>query len=147
MFNHQYVSAQYFPPVWFAPGDEYHLLPEERSQEGGIGHGSKSKKKKRWIEREGKILVFDTPEDVDRFIKSESKDITVKAKKKSVKQNTQKPVEIIDKQEIKSLSIAYNYRQTLYYADQIGDIDRIIKIYRELQKREEEDIELLLIAS
>lgn len=29
MFNHQYFSAQYFPPVWFAPGDESHLLPHE----------------------------------------------------------------------------------------------------------------------
>jgi hypothetical protein len=29
VFNHQYFSAQYFPPVWFAPGDESHLLPHE----------------------------------------------------------------------------------------------------------------------
>lgn len=30
MFSRQYWSAQYFDPVWFAPGDESHLLPEER---------------------------------------------------------------------------------------------------------------------
>lgn len=29
MFNHQYLLSTYFPSVWFAPGDESHLLPEE----------------------------------------------------------------------------------------------------------------------
>lgn len=29
MFDHTYLSSQYFPAVWFAPGDESHLLPEE----------------------------------------------------------------------------------------------------------------------
>ncbi len=29
MFSHPYWSAQYFPPVWFAPGDESAAPPEE----------------------------------------------------------------------------------------------------------------------
>ena len=145
MFNHQYFSAQYFPPVWFAPGDDSHLLEEERQQEGGIGHG-KGGKKKRWIERDGKILIFDTPDDVESFIQSEvieDKPKQQESKRSKVKQNN--PVDIIDKQEIERLSVVYEYRRQLYHADQIGDISRIIAIYKELQQREEDDIELLLM--
>lgn len=145
MFNHQYFSAQYFPPVWFAPGDDSHLLEEERQQVGGIGHG-KGGKKKRWIERDGKILIFDTPDDVESFIQSEViEDKPKQQESKRSKAKPNNPVDIIDKQEIERLSVVYEYRRQLYHADQIGDISRIIAIYKELQQREEDDIELLLM--
>jgi len=145
VFNHQYFSAQYFPPVWFAPGDDSHLLEEER-QHGGVGHGSKGGKKKRWIERDGKILIFDTPDDVESFIQSEViEDKPKQQESKRSKAKPNNPVDIIDKQEIERLSVVYEYRRQLYHADQIGDISRIIAIYKELQQREEDDIELLLM--
>lgn len=37
MFNHQYFSAQYFPPVWFAPADESHLTPGELAPDTSQG--------------------------------------------------------------------------------------------------------------
>ena len=55
--------------------------------------------------------------------------------------------EVIDKVEIKQLSKAYNYQRKLYHADQVGNIERVIAIYKELQQREEDDIELILIGS
>lgn len=33
MFSHQYLIAGYFPPVWFAPGDEEHLTEPEKKPE------------------------------------------------------------------------------------------------------------------
>lgn len=120
------------------------LLNNQYSLEigGGIGH----KKKKRWIERDGKILIFETNEQVESFIKSEN--IETVNETESIAESVvelPKPIEIIDKQEIKRLSTVYQYRQKLYHASQINDIDRIIQIYRELLEREEDDIEFLLM--
>ena len=109
---------------------------------GGIGHG----KKKRWIERDGKILIFNTPEEAEEYILCEIKESEHSTEEcKTV--NTVKPIEVIYKEEIKQLSKAYNYQRKLYLADNIGDIDRVIAIYRELQRREEDDIELILIGA
>lgn len=40
MFNQQYWSAQYFDPVWFAPGDESEI-PEEDLQPAYRGGGGR----------------------------------------------------------------------------------------------------------
>jgi hypothetical protein len=119
-----------------------HLLYEKVAG-GGIGHG---KKKLRWIERDGKILIFKTPEEVELFIDIENRN-TEEPLTESEPVNIIKPVEVIDKVEIKQLSKAYNYQRKLYHADQVGNIERVIAIYRELQQREEDDIELILIGS
>jgi hypothetical protein len=111
--------------------------------QGGIGH---KKKKLRWIERDGKILIFKTPEEVELFIDIENRN-TEEPLTESEPVNIIKPVEVIDKVEIKQLSKAYNYQRKLYHADQVGNIERVIAIYRELQQREEDDIELILIGS
>lgn len=111
---------------------------------GGIGHGGK-KKKKRWIERDDKIIIFESEEDAIEFIEKE-KSHSVKTQSKTRK-NKQSRIEVISKQEINSLSRAYNYQRKLYHADQIGDIDSIIAIYKELQEREEDDIEMILIGA
>jgi hypothetical protein len=111
--------------------------------QGGIGH---KKKKLRWIERDGKILIFKTPEEVELFIDIENRN-TEEPLTEYEPVNIIKPVEVIDKVEIKQLSKAYNYQRKLYHADQVGNIERVIAIYRELQQREEDDIELILIGS
>ena len=103
-----------------------------------------NKKRKRWLERDGRILVFESEEQAQAYIRAEKQPVPVN--KKQNKLIAPKPVEIINKEEIKILSKVYNYRQQLYHADQIGDISRIIAIYKELQAREEEDLELLLMA-
>ena len=119
-----------------------HLLYEKVSG-GGIGHG---KKKLRWIERDGKILIFKTPEEVELFIDIEKRN-TEEQLTESYPVNIIKPAEVIDKTEIKQLSKAYGYQKKLYHADQVGNIERVIAIYKELQRREEEDVEMLLIGA
>ena len=119
-----------------------HLLTDVVSG-GGIVH---KKHKKRWIERDGKILVFESAKELELYIQSE-----IQIESEPVIEEVEfveevKPIAVIDKSDMKRLSKAYQYQQKLYYADQIGDISRIIQIYNELQQREEEDIELLLLA-
>ncbi len=115
---------------------------------GGIGHG---KKKLRWIERDGKILIFKTPEEVELFIEIENRNTEEPiTETESITEielvNVIKPVEVIDKVEIKQLSKAYGYQRKLYHADQVGNIERVIAIYRELQQREDDDVETILMA-
>ncbi len=107
------------------------------------GHG---KKKLRWIERDGKILIFKTQEEVELFIEIENRN-TEEPLTETEPVNIIKPVEVIDKTEIKQLSKAYGYQRKLYHADQVGNIERVIAIYKELQRREEDDIELILIGA
>lgn len=99
--------------------------------------------KKRWIERDDKILIFESEEDLIAFIeneKSENESI-------DVEEQYSQDIEVISKPLLKQLSKAYNYQQKLYHADQIGDIDGIVAIYKELQEREEDDIEIILIGA
>ena len=102
-----------------------------------------NKKRKRWLERDGRILVFESEEQAQAYIREEKQPVL--AENKHRKLIAPKPVEIINKEEIKRLSKVYNYQQKLYHADQIGDISRIIAIYKEMQEREEDDIEILLM--
>jgi len=119
-----------------------HLLADVVSG-GGIGH---NKNKKRWIEREGKILVFESEKELALYIQSEKQIESESTIEKIEFVEKVTPVAVIEKAEIGRLSKAYQYQQKLYYADQIGDISRIIQIYNELQQREEEEIEFLLLA-
>lgn len=107
---------------------------------------AKGKNKPRWIERDGKILIFNTPEEAEEYIESEKQNSSGQSYE-SEQVNVVNPVEVIDKVEITQLSKAYNYQRKLYQADQIGDIDSIIAIYKELQEREEDDIEMILIGA
>ena len=102
---------------------------------------AKGGKKKRWIERYDKIIIFESEEDLIAFIENE------KSENELIDGEEQysKDIEVISKPLLKQLSKAYNYQQKLYHADQIGDIDRIVAIYKEMQAIEDEDIEFLLI--
>ena len=147
---YDWFANNWFPPVWFAPSDEEDVPPGERRQDGGVGHG-KGKKKLRWIERDGKILIFNTPEEVELFIEIENRNIEepiteTEPLTESDPVNVIKPVEVIDKVEIKQLSKAYGYQRKLYHADQVGNIERVIAIYKELQQREDDDVETILMA-
>ena len=118
-----------------------HLLVDRVG--GGIGH---NKHKKLWIEREGKILVFESEKELALYIQSEKQIESEDSIEEIEFVEEVKPIAVIDKSDMKRLSKAYQYQQKLYYADQIGDISRIIQIYNELQQREEEEIEFLLLA-
>jgi hypothetical protein len=116
---------------------------------GGIGK-SKGKAKKRWIERDGKILIFDSADNAEQYVSTEKS--TVKpAQKVKAKKVISKPVDIIDKKEIKRLSSVYQYQEKLYQADQLGNIELIVALYKEMQRLEEqrlddEEIEILLMS-
>jgi hypothetical protein len=100
VFSHQYFSAQYFQPVWFAPGDESHLLPEEIKPDvewlgGGYYYGKRDDKysaeysrhlDKQQSEEEKRQQRIDLGiiED-DKIIESVAKEkVRVKAKKDNV---------------------------------------------------------------
>ena len=117
-----------------------HLLVDRVG--GGIGH---NKHKKRWIEREGKILVFESEKELALYIQSEKQIESEDSIEEIEFVEEVKPIAVIDKSDMKRLSKAYQYQDKLYYADKVGDLSRIIEIYNELQRREEEDIELLLL--
>jgi hypothetical protein len=104
--------------------------------------GKRTKPKRRWLERDGKILIFASDEEAQKFIASEIPVIQEKKQKKVIP----KPIEVINKQEIIRLSNVYQYRQKLYHASEINDVDLIISLYREMVRLEEEDLELLLMA-
>lgn len=123
-----------------------HLLYEQVAF-GGANGSRTVKKKSRWVQRNGKILIFESADAAQKFIDSETSVKQKRNKTKQVNNSDVKPVDIIDNIEIKRLAKAYQYREKLYDADQIGDVDRIVQIYKELQRREEEDIEFILMVA
>jgi hypothetical protein len=52
VFNPAYFRSQYFPPVWFAPGDETAVPPEELKPQGGgtpVKVKAKTKTRPAWV--------------------------------------------------------------------------------------------------
>lgn len=148
--------------VWGrAWGDSWGLswgLTYEANQEDlTAGPGSKGKSRKRvYVEREGRILVFDKPAQAAAYIEAEKVlEASRKAeapKLKKIKRKQVKAVEPaleiqIDVLEVLAKKYALDYQDSL----KTHDFESILSIYIEAQLRaemeDEEEIEILLMAA
>jgi len=129
------------------------LLPE------GGGKGSGKKRKKRiYVERQGKIYIFADEYQASAFVEAQAE---AKPKKKSVAKKAQElisqPLEKIDVGNVQELAEKYSKKQ--YFTDLLkqSDYDELVYQYRLLltlesrariaEAQEEEDIAILLMAA
>lgn len=68
MFNPSYFAGQYFPPVWFAPGDESAVPPELRPPEGGQAAGSEAPRHQRFTPRKPIRIKYREPDDAEALL-------------------------------------------------------------------------------
>lgn len=140
--QHDYVVAGYME-AGFVCG-----FGTQTQTGGGIGHGGK--RKRRFVERDGKILVFETAEEAARFVEAEQAEKPVKRTKKPKLKVVPKPKEIIEPKAVNRLANTYsewNYASKLYEAYLQEDMARVVAIYHKLQEIDEEEVEILLLAA
>ena len=94
MFNHQHLSDQYFPPVWFAPGDDSHLTDQERKPAGST---SAPRKKQR-------VIIGDKEYFLTPF---ETADLLIQRAKKR-KQQSEENNSVIDPERIEVIVKSYD---------------------------------------
>lgn len=112
---------------------------------GGIGHGG-FKRKKRFIEEDGKILVFETADDAARYVAAKEAIKPAQKVKKAKVVPIIKPVEIVPWERVETLANAYpefNYAAKVYQASLDEDYARLVAIYHKLLEIEDEEILLL----
>ncbi len=160
MFNHQYFSAQYFPPVWFAPGDDSHLTDEERQVEwlgGGasVYYGKRDKElEKRDYSRLDKTqteeekkrqrielgIIKDDEKIIEPLIKEKAK---AKIKKESVKVDSSEYWSLHLYENLLNQEIANQHYQFLLQKLKDNAINQVrIKSIEEAIKRRQSEMEI-----
>lgn len=134
-------------------------VPSEDTQPtGGIGHGGKKKSKRVYIERDGKVLVFANASRAAAFVQNEKQQeqqeqkptltivpqATIAEKPKA----THQPIEIVEYDAIAGLVAAFRLSEDISALIQAHELDALMALYFEAERlRDEEDIELLLLAA
>jgi hypothetical protein len=69
VFNPAYFSRQYFPPVWFAPGDESAIPEHElKPPQGGQAAGSQGVRHVRFTPRKPIRIKYREPDDAESLL-------------------------------------------------------------------------------
>lgn len=159
-YSHWYAGG-YFPAVWFAPGDESGVPPEELQPNFLAEVELSFKRPRKWyVKRRKQIFVFDSEEDADSFIAADdAADKAIKEAQKTSRQakkrTRQKVYEATGVTPEQTISIDWVAHLVSLYGLPF-DLPSIVakQDYEELvrvallaqQMQDEDDIEMLLLA-
>lgn len=107
----------------------------------GAGSGKGPRRKRRFIEEDGKILVFETAEDAQKYL-----DLKYPKQKKPKKTKLPKPTKVIEISKVEELAKAYEEYQFIpkvYQAELDEDYARLVAIWHKLIEIEDEEILIL----
>lgn len=152
-YSHWYAGG-YFPAVWFAPGDESGVPPDELQPNFLAEVELSFKRPRKWyVKRKKQLHIFDTAEEADSFIRAadEADKAIEKAKSKSAKKRVLrkvyevvKPAEIIDVDHVAHLVSLYGLQFDIPSLLEQQDWEMFAHVAAMAQEIEEE--ELLLLA-
>lgn len=152
-YSHWYAGG-YFPAVWFAPGDESGVPPDELQPNFLAEVELSFKRPRKWyVKRKKQLHIFETAEEADSFIRAadEADKAIEKAKSKSAKKRVLrkvyevvKPAEIIDVDHVAHLVSLYGLQFDIPSLLEQQDWEMFAQVAAMAQEIEEE--ELLLLA-
>lgn len=152
-YSHWYAGG-YFPAVWFAPGDESGVPPDELQPNFLAEVELSFKRPRKWyVKRKKQLHIFDTAEEADSFIRAadEADKAIERAKSKSAKKRVLrkvyevvKPAEIIDVDHVAHLVSLYGLQFDIPSLLEQQDWEMFAHVAAMAQEIEEE--ELLLLA-
>lgn len=128
---------------------------EDKPQGGGIGHGHKgatdrrTRSKRKFLERNGKILIFKSADDAEAYIQAEQEQKKVEPKKKKTKARKIKLTVTVEEIEVKQVQrfMDFSGMKTTVHKVMGTKAADFLAIVRKAMEWEDDQLSIILMVS